>query len=603
MISGTNLAKDTYAVLLRKLRPKKTLSCLFVALSLTLTSESYGASTRPNILLVVADDMGWADLGSFGSEIRTPNLDALAASGLTMSHFRVAPTCSPTRSMLLTGVDNHLAGLGTMAEKQTPNQLDSVNYGAELHGGVVTVAEALAERGYYTVMAGKWHLAVSEEQYPHNRGFDKSFTLLQGGASHFGDRLPLHKDNGVDYLENGDPVELAADFYSSISYTDKVIQYLDDVDTAQPFFAYVAYTAPHDPLQVPNEWRNRYSGVYDQGPEIVRNERSARQRELGLIPGGAQQWSPPIFPSWLPIGRETWELRTAEERARDIRPMEIYASMVELLDQQIGRILAHLESRGQLENTYVIFMSDNGANASTPLLYPHNTRDWLLNNRDQAVENMGLPGSHTYQGSEWAAASNTPFRLYKAMVAEGGIRVPFIVSGPDVVRGRRSPVAAHAMDVTPTLLELAGIDTHRSRLYKEKLLPQGRSLLKAWRGDEAALGRTLGMELFGNAAVIQDQWKALNIKAPLGSGSWELYDLARDPGETSDLSAQHPDLLQSLLAEYAQYAKHSGVIPPNLPMLPSAEVLYAGPCNWWCQIQFDVLDSLLAFRISMAEDG
>lgn len=580
----------------------KWMWCVLAALSSGLWSCAASALDRPNFLLIVADDMGWADLGSFGSEIRTPNLDALAEQGLTMMHFRVAPTCSPTRSMLLTGVDNHLAGVGTMAYLQAPNQLDSIYYGAQLHEGVVTVAEALADSGYATVMAGKWHLAVSEENYPHRRGFQNSFTLLQGGASHFGDRLPLHEAYSVDYLENGEPVGLADDFYSSISYTDKVIQYLDELKTAQPFFAYLAYTAPHDPLQVPDEWLEKYKGVYDRGPEVVRNQRSDRQRKLGLIARDAEPWSPPVYPAWLPIGREPWVLRADEERDRDARSMEIYASMVELLDQQVGRVIAHLDDRGLLENTYVIFMSDNGANSATPLLYPNTTREWFLNSRDHDLEHMGMLGSHAYQGSEWAAVSNTPFRLYKATVAEGGIRVPFIVHGPGVVKGRRSSVAAHAIDFMPTVLELAGISALENKLYVGKAMPQGRSLLAAWLGEEMYLDRALAMELFGNRAVIHGPWKASNIKLPLGSGKWELYDLKRDPGETVNRSDEHPDLLQSLIHEYKQYAENNGVIPPNPPLRPSAAALYAGQCGWWCQVQFDVVDAFIALMAYVAED-
>jgi arylsulfatase len=582
---------------------KKANYCV-VALGCMLAFDSWGAApSRPNFLLIVADDMGWADLGSHGSEIRTPNLDALAARGLTMSHFRVAPTCSPTRAMLLTGVDNHSAGLGTMEGIQTPNQLNSeTNYGGQLHDGVVTVAEALSASGYATMMAGKWHLAVSEDQYPHRRGFDKSFALLQGGASHFGDALPLFAQYSADYLEDGEPVALPDDFYSSTSYSDKIIQYLDEIDSSQAFFAYLAFTAPHDPLQVPDSWLEKYSGVYDKGPRAVRNKRDARQRQLGLIPMDSEQWEPPVFPTWLPMGREPWEDRTDEERRRDTRPMEIYASMIELMDQQLGRVLSYLEERGRLENTYVIFMSDNGANSSTPLLYPNTTREWFLTNRNQDPKGAGMPGSHTYQGSEWAAVSNTPFRLFKGAVAEGGIRAPFIVSGPAVVEGRRSNIAAHALDLTPTVLELAGVQVAENELYKEKLLPQGFSLRNTWQGDSAPLARTVGMELFGNSAVIQEHWKALKISPPLGSGSWELYDISQDPGETTDLSEEHADLLRSLIDDYGQYATSNGVIPPEPAIRPSMEILFAGPCNWLCQVQFEVIDLLIAFSSYMARE-
>lgn len=572
----------------------KMFFCLVTALSFWPLTAEATAADRPNFLVIVADDLGWADLGSFGSEIRTPSLDAMAARGLTLTNFRVAPTCSPTRAMLLTGVDNHLAGLGTMDSVQAPNQVDSRNYQAQLHDDVVTVAEALVDTGYATLMVGKWHLAVSEDQYPHQRGFDRSFSLLQGGASHFGDRLPLHQGYSVDYLEDGEPVGLPDNFYSSISYTDKAIQYLDELDAGRPFFAYVAYTAPHDPLQVPDEWLDKYRGTYDEGPAVIRGERIARQQQLGLIPAQFQPWSPPAFPGWLPMGRTPWDIRPASERARDARSMEIYASMVQLLDEQIGRLLSHLEHQGLLDNTYVIFLSDNGANAATPLLYPHMTREWFLKARDHQLEHMGMRGSHTYQGREWAAVSNGPLRLYKATVAEGGVRVPLIVTGPGVVQGQRSAGIVHVTDIASTVLDLAGVDPEQSDRYEGKVAPEGRSLRAAWRGESLDPERSVGMELFGNRALIRGRWKALNINPPLGSGQWHLYDLENDPGEMVDLSDEYPDVLEALIGEYGRYAARNRIIPPAPAPRPSSAVLYAGPCDWWCQIQFEVIDIFVA---------
>lgn len=549
---------------------------------------------QPNVLLIVADDMGWADLGSFGSEIHTPNLDALAAKGLTMTQFRVAPTCSPTRSMLLTGLDNHPAGVGTMQYIQAPNQLGSVNYAAQLHDGVVTVAEVLASKGYSTAMAGKWHLATTPENYPHRRGFQQSFSLLQGGASHFSDRSPLHQGYQAEYLEDGQAVQLPDDFYSSIHYTDKIIEYLDKAEASKPFFAYLAYTAPHDPLQVPDDWLERYRGVYDQGPKAVRQARHRRQLELGLVPKGAPQWTPPEFPEWLPMGRKPWLQRSEAERKRDARSMEIYAAMIELLDQQIGRLHLWLETRGLLENTVIIFMSDNGANAATPLIYPHTSREWFLTERKQGLEDMGRMGSHTFQGIEWASVSNTPHRLYKTTVAEGGVRVPFIVSGPGVVSGERSKQAAAAIDITPTLLEFAGIDSNNSAIYQAKLQPQGRSLVDVWQHQKSLPERNLGIELFGNRALVRGRWKAINLKFPVGSGKWQLFDLVADPGATKNLASVQPEILQQLIDAYENYAQENGVIPPNPPPSKSSAVLYTGACNWWCEFKFDTLDAVIA---------
>ncbi len=570
-----------------------------------------GDKQRPNVLLIVVDDMGWSDLGSFGSEIRTPNLDAMASEGVTMTNFHTAPTCSPTRSMLLTGVDNHLAGVGTMENLQAPNQKESENYAAELNDKVVTVAEVLADNGYTTMMSGKWHLAESEANYPHRRGFDKSFALLQGGASHFADRLPLYKGNHVDYLENGTPATLPDDFYSSISYTDKLIQFLEESDSEQPFFAYLALTAPHDPLQVPDDWLDKYEGVYSQGPDEIRLARIQRQKALGLFPETLQAWTPSTFPEWLPIGQKAWANRSEPERKRVAKSMEIYASMVEIVDQQVGRVSQWLAEHDELDNTLIIFMSDNGANSSTPLLYQNTSgvshqvfRQWFLSERDQSLEHLGKAGSHAYQGMEWAVVSNTPYAFYKATVGEGGIRVPLIVKGPGVEAGQRSTVNTHVKDIAPTIFDLAGIEVTDSRIYEGKYTPQGQSLLSLWQGSSANTSletRVIGTELFGSKAVIKGAWKARNITPPMGSGEWELFNLQQDPGELNNLAANHPQVLLGLIEEYTAYSTANGIIPPQPPIRPSVQALYAGPCNWWCEFQLDVLDSAIAVQAYFSE--
>ncbi|MEM1154713.1 MAG: arylsulfatase [Pseudomonadota bacterium] len=573
--------------------PLRTFSCLLLALVSVLLSTSLQAAKQPNIVLIVVDDMGWADLGSYGSEISTPYLDQLAAAGLTMSHFRVAPTCSPTRSMLLTGVDSHAAGLGTMDLLQTPNQLGNVNYAGELHNGVVTVAEALSSAGYYTVMAGKWHLGLQASQFPHARGFQRSFTLLQGGASHFDDRLSLHQGYRVDYLEDGNEIELAEDFYSTISYTDKIIQFLDQADPGRPFFAYLAHTAPHDPLQVPDAWLDRYRGIYDDGPDAVRAARIQRQQALGLTPIDIQHSTLLRFPSWTPMARQPWAQRCAQQRAADVRAMEIYAAMIEIVDQQVGRLIAYLDERDMLDNTFVIFMSDNGANAATPLTYPNTARAWYQTERSQEPQQAGRPGSQVFQGSEWAAVSNAPFRIFKGTPAVGGIRVPFIVSGPGILKGTRTSWPGYATDITPTFLELAGVAPETSTLFDDKLLPTGESLVANWQGGQKDSDRTVAMELFGSRAVFTDPYKAVNIERPLGSSAWELYNLQTDPGETNDLRVDRPDVLASLVSDYERYSLRNGIIIPEPAPMPSAAALYAGPCNWWCETRLWFVDVLI----------
>ncbi len=554
------------------------------------------ADPPPNFLLIVADDLGWSDIGAYGGEIRTPNLDALAQRGLAMSQFYVAPQCAPTRAMLLTGVDHHAAGVGTMDGTQAANQRRSVNYAGQLHDGVVTVAEVLRAENYRTALAGKWHLAVDPSQHPHRRGFERSFALLNGGASHFGDGLGLHEGQTPEYLEDGQPVALPADFYSSIAYTDKLLDYLRAGPQDKPFFAYLAYTAPHDPIQVPDAWLDRYAGVYDDGPTALRARRVETLRALGLFPAQAPLWQALSFPSWTPMYQAPWEERPERQRARDARAMELYAAMIELLDQQVGRVIDFLDRQGTLANTYVLFLSDNGASGQTPLFYPGTTREWFLAERDNRLANMGRPGSHVFMAPEWASASATPWRLFKSTVGDGGIRAPLVVAGPGIAARGFVDDLSHVTDIVPSLYALAGIDAQAHPRYIGKLEPQGRSLAGLWREGEALQQRALSWELLGNRAIRRGCWKASNIFAPLGSGDWELFDVCRDPGETSDIASQHGEVLQQLIDEYGAYAERNGVILPQPRMRPDMANLYVGECDWWCELRFSVLRLLRRLR-------
>jgi len=548
-------------------------------------------SARPNFLLVVADDLGWSDIGAFGGEIRTPNLDALAQRGTMMTDFYVAPTCSPTRSMLLTGVDNHLAGVGTMVGLRAPNQ-NTQNYDGQLHSDVVTLAEALKYHGYQTMISGKWHLAIDEQQRAHRRGFDRSFVLANGGASHFANQLPISPQEIPLYLEEGEPAQLPDDFYSSIAYTDKLLAYLSDREDEanQPFFAYLSYTAPHDPLQVPDDWRDRYQGAYDQGPHAIRKMREKRIKSKSMIPADAELWQLPNFPSWLPLHRKPWQERSAEQRAIDSRPMEIYAAMIELMDEQFGRVVDALRESGELDNTYILFLSDNGASAFAPMVYPGNTKEWLSQHWDNSPENAGAKDAFTTLGQEWANMAVTPWRLSKGQVGEGGIRSPLIVAGPLVAAGKRVTSLAHVTDITPTLFEIAGIDSVNDPLYQNKILPQGVSLLPAWAEGRSNLRNSFATELFGSRALRRGQWKLSFVTKPQGTGEWELFDLASDPGETANIAERNPAILQSMLEEYEAYRDINNVIHPDMKPILTLRRSYGGECNWWCELRFKIHD-------------
>ena len=571
--------------------------CLLL-LSLAFSPNQAFAASEPNFLVIVADDMGWSDPGFLGSKIQTPNIDRLAAGGTFFSNFYVAPTCSPTRSMLLTGVSNHKAGVGTMHGLQAPNQMGHVEYGAQLHGGVITIAEMLRAKGYATSMSGKWHLAVDAEQYPKRRGFEQSFGLLQGGASHFSDGRKIHRTENVRYLEGGKPTKLPSDFYSTYAYTDKIIDYINTAKN-RPFFAYLAYTAPHDPLQVPDDWLDKYDGVFDSGPAFSKKQRVDQLVEMGLIEKDVSLAQPPNIPSWLDAYKKPWDERSAKDRKTDARRMEIYAAMVEIMDSQIGRVIEHLRQIGKLDNTYIIFMSDNGASVGTPYTYPANNRAWVDQNYDLSPAQMGKVGSFTTMGREWTNNSNTPFRFFKATVGEGGVRSPFIISGPGILPGTIQKKPAHVMDIVPTIYELADILPANQDLYDGKAMPTGQSFMPFLTTAASNDDRMIVTELFGSRMVRKDKWKAAYINPPAGSGEWELFDISIDPSATNNLAAENPELLLEMRKAYDDFAIRNNVIVPDPPMTPKLISLFEGRCDRWCQAKFIFAETMIDKRKRM----
>jgi len=574
-------------------RQAAILLTMVLAATLLFMASARAQESRPNFLIIVADDMGWSDMGVTGGEIRTPNLDALAARGVLMSQFYVAPTCAPTRAMLLTGASNHEAGVGTQHGQQVANQMDDIRYAGELHDGVVTMAEALRAKDYQTWMAGKWHVGFQPDQYPNARGFDRSFVLKQGGASHFGDALVLNQTEFVTYLEDGQEVSLPSDFYSTISYTDKMLSYLEARDKSKPFLSYLGYTAPHDPLQVPDDWIDRYRGAYDAGPDAIQKQRLANIKEKGLFPNNAQLADNIAIPSLLPSYVPPWEERTAEQRRAAAKPMEIYASMIELMDSEIGRILRNLEAEGELENTYIIFFSDNGSSAATPLNYPGTTAEWLFAERDMDPANAGKPRSHTYLGREWGQASNTPWRFFKAVTTDGGTRSPLIAVGPTIPAAGTNGALTHVSDIAPTIYELAGIEPKSDQLFKGKIQPRGVSLLETWRAGGALPERYLFTELFGNKVVRKGRWKLIQMEKPFGAGSWELYDMVNDPGESKNIATEHPEIVAKYAAAYSAYAKEVGIIEPNPPIVRNIRGTYVGHCGVGCELRFTLAELLI----------
>jgi arylsulfatase A-like enzyme len=524
--------------------------------------EEYQSQTtagKPNILLIVADDLGYSDISPFGGNIHTPVLDNLATQSLRFSDFHVQPTCSPTRSSLLTGNDNHIAGMGIMSEMDYPelHALNLPGYSGYLSKQVVTLPEVLRDNGYHTYMTGKWHLGEGPGKDPFDRGFEQTFILETGGGSHYNDRKPLSPLQKMDYTRNGQKVDLPADFYSTRNYTDSLISFIDKSKSdKKPFFAYLSYTAAHDPLHAPKEFIEKYRGKFDMGWDSLRWQRMNNLKALGIIPADFNRLPEnPAIPKWNTLSREH-----QQEFARD---MEVYAAMLDYMDMSIGRVFDYLKKQGLYDNTLVIFISDNGANGATASTYPGNGDGKYFSTFNNAMDNRGLKGSYCETGPGWAQASSSPFRFFKSFTTEGGIRAPLIIKTTGNMKnaGQWNRGFVHVTDLMPTLLDYAGA-VYPLQYKGNEIHPYiGKSLIPVLKGDSLSVHSSDGMgwELFEMKAYIKGKWKILRLPQPMGTGAWQLFDREKDPAETKDLSEQFPAIKEELIKAWNTYALQNEV--------------------------------------------
>ncbi|GLU37327.1 arylsulfatase [Pseudomonas sp. NBRC 100443] len=530
-----------------------------LALAMLLCSGAYaatGSSARPNIILIVADDLGYSDLGTFGGEISTPNIDALAASGVRLTNFHASPTCSPSRSMLLTGTDNHTAGVGAMAEILPEAARRRWGYEGRLTGRVATIAERLKAAGYSTYMVGKWHLGREPGSIPSARGFDHSFALLQGAHNHFGqggfgpDSSP---ELSATYLTDGKATTVPADFYSTDYFTDQIIQRIDQRNDTAPFFAYLAYTAPHSPLQAPDDIRDKYAGHYDQGWSAIYQQRLKQMQAQGVLPDNAQ-----IPTSGL---QSQWNALPENERKIEARKMEIYAAMVDRLDANVGRLNDYLKRKGLADNTVIILLSDNGPageTANTFRIIPGVAE--YIESHDNSLAAMGTAKSFLFYGKQWAQVASGPYAGTKGAVSEGGVRVPAIIHAPWLASPGISRSYATIMDITPTLLDIAHVDSD-TRIAGNQVAPiKGLSLLPLFSNPMQTIhddSSSYTYELHGQRSITQGgRWKLSWVpKLAGGSGEWALYDLEQDPYERSDLSKTNLAKFKQLENAWNEYAK------------------------------------------------
>ncbi len=472
----------------------------------------------------------------------------------------------------MTGVDNHLAGLGNMLEIQADNQFGKPGYEGYLNDRVVTVASKLLDAGYNTYMVGKWHLGKKKDKLPSAQGFEKTFTLMESGADNWVEQPygPMYED--VHYYENGKPINLPTDgYFSTDYYTDRVIEYIDaDRKDGKPFFAYVAYQAVHYPYQVPQEYSDKYNGVYDDGFVKLRERRLAGLKDLGIVSADHKidtkldktTYGPWIYPDWNALSEE--------EKKFNARRMQTYAGMADNMDVNIGKVLDYVKEIGEADNTLVLFLSDNGADPNQfPQASPAH-RKWYeanyeltyLEDYNGDYSKMGTKGSYADYGPGWAAASNTPNSYYKLFSTEGAMRVPFIAHYPNkIASGEISRTFGFVKDIVPTLLEVAGIEDQ----VTENIHPtSGKSMWGVLRGKTSQIhadDETIGYELAGSSALFRGKYKLVKNPPPKGTGEWELYNIEIDPSELNDLSKEKPSVTADLVEAYARYEKENGVVP------------------------------------------
>jgi arylsulfatase A-like enzyme len=514
-----------------------------------MNKQSGESQSRPDIVLIVADDLGFSDLGCYGGELRTPHIDALARSGVRMSQFYNTARCSPSRASLLTGKHPHQTGIGVLTRPDSPQ-----GYAGDLSREHPTIAELLRASGWRTWLSGKWHLSADIDEpngsWPTQRGFERFFGTIAGCSSYFDPQTLTRGDEPAD--DAMDP-----DFYYTDAISTEACQWIDELEeseTADPFFLYIAYTAPHWPLHAKPQDIQAYRGAFKDGWDILRQRRLDRLIAEGILsPGTAITERDPSQPPWSEVTHKDWE---------QLR-MEVYAAQVEAVDRGVGQLVDTLRRTGRLDNTIIVFLSDNGASAEELPIGDRETftlkdRSLLAGARNGDVVALGNhpdiePGpeaTYASYGVPWANLSNTPFRLYKRWVHEGGIATPLIMHWPQgsLAEGAVSHTASQLVDILPTLLEAIDVDS-------VDFAPEGSSLLGALRGEQSD-ERTLYWEHIGNTAIRRGQWKLVREHP----GPWELYDMSTDRTELHDLATEHPGVVNDLADAWQKWADRVGVI-------------------------------------------
>ena len=521
---------------------------------------------RPNIVLIVADDLGFGDIGCYGGDIETPNIDNLATKGIKFSSFHTAPMCAPTRAMLLSGTDNHIAGMGGQGLVTT-----EFGYEGKLTNRIVTIPALLRDSGYHTYIAGKWHLGKEPKSNPHQKGFEHSFVLLEGAGNHYNNLSVLKKGNS-NYTEDGEPTVWKEGDYSTDFYTSKIIEYIDgNKEDDQPFFAFATYTSPHWPLQVDKKHWEKYKGQYDDGYEKLRERRLNSLKKAGIIPDYVN--APPNHERVMP-----WDSLSNDQKMKEVRKMELYAGMVDNLDHNIGRLITYLKEIDEYENTLFVFMSDNGA-ANRDFIDGDRYKELskiLRENYNDDYDNMGNANSYISYGPQWAEAGSSPFRYYKDYATQGGINTTMVISGPRVSRKNEIHHGfTSLLDLAPTFYELADIK-HPKEYHGNEIYPlKGNSLIPFISGSSDLIhdsNYVFAIEHYGHAMLRKGDWKITNFIRPFKVENFGLYDLSNDITEQNDLKTKEPEKYKELLNEWDTFSKEIRIqTPPPKPKVETIE--------------------------------
>ncbi len=529
---------------------------LFTFLAFTGFISVYGQSDsterKPNVVLILVDDSGLMDFGAFGGEARTPNIDRLAQEGFMFTNMHASPVCTPSRAMLITGTDSHLAGVANLPEMLPDEYQTKPGYGGELNDRVQTIATRLKEVNYNTYATGKWHLGHNEHTLPTKRGFDRSFILGGSGASNYDNRGYLPQKPVAHWYADGEEVELPEDFYSSKTYIDKTILFHEEEQNKDnPFFAYIAFQAIHTPVQAPSKFVEHYMEIYEQGWDKMRQNRFEKAKQMGLIPESAQ-----LNEKDIPVTKK-WDALSAKEQKQYATSMAVTAGMLEAMDYHIGRYIEYLSEKGLLANTVFIVTSDNGPDGGD---YKVGVPWALKNGYHRDFENKGGKGYFGYMGTGFANAVSSPFAFFKYYTGEGGVRVPLIVSGQNILKKASSNEFCFFTDIAPTIYDMVGISTSANKGYAPVT---GKSLFPHINDTSLAVyaeNEGVGIEAAASSAYFMNGYKIVKNNIPDGDNQWHLYHIESDPGEVIDLASKEPLLFDKMIAAYTEYEREVGVL-------------------------------------------